>query len=421
MDRHFRLVALLGFLWVLTFESTPASAKGPFGSIKIGFWTGGAYSDDKTGAFSHCSAAAPYLSNVGLMVVQSAADQWAISFVSPTFRLTPQETFPIDLTFDGQSHLRVFGTAVNAELVLAPLPSNALLRKSHLMVAEAKGATYQFQLKSMDRVVSAIASCVAKVKSSGLGNAGDFTVSAKPPALPTAAKSNDEEEGAPPAKSPKLSNVNATGFIISTNGHVLTNNHVIHGCVGNIHGNLTGEPSSDLRVVSKDEINDLALLQVTGTFKEPARIRAGAIRSGDAVVAIGFPFHGLLTSDFTVTTGIVNSLSGILNDTRYLQISAQIEPGNSGGPLLDTSGNVVGVVAEKLNAVKFAKVMGDIPQNVNFAIKTGAVRDFLDNSVVSYQSAEPGPELKIADIAKNARAYTMLISCSARSEETAKK
>ena len=56
----------------------------------------------------------------------------------------------------------------------------------------------------------------------------------------------------------------------------------------------------------------------------------------------------------------MNSLSGIINDTRYLQISAQIEPGNSGGPLLDTSGNVVGVVAEKLNAVKFAKVTGDI-------------------------------------------------------------
>jgi hypothetical protein len=77
---------------------------------------------------------------------------------------------------------------------------------------------------------------------------------------------------------------------------------------------------------------------------------------------------------------------------------------------------VVGVVAEKLNAVKFAKVTGDIPQNVNFAIKTGAVRDFLDNSVVAYQSGEPGTELKTADIAKSARAYTMLISCSAKSE-----
>ncbi len=125
------------------------------------------------------------------------------------------------------------------------------------------------------------------------------------------------------------------------------------------------------------------------------------------------PFHGILTSDFTVTTGIVSSLSGILNDTRFLQISAPVRPGNSGGPLLDTSGNVVGVVAEKLNAVKFAKVMGDLPENINFAIKTGAVRDFLHNSAVAYQTASPGTELKTAQVAENARKFTMLISCSA--------
>ena len=84
---------------------------------------------------------------------------------------------------------------------------------------------------------------------------------------------------------------------------------------------------------------------------------------------------------------------------------------------MDTSGNVVGVVAEKLNALKFAKATGDIPENINFAIKTGAVRDFLDNSVVSYQTAESKTELKTADIARNARAYTMLISCTAKAKD----
>jgi S1-C subfamily serine protease len=131
--------------------------------------------------------------------------------------------------------------------------------------------------------------------------------------------------------------------------------------------------------------------------------------------------YSLLTSDFTVTTGIVSSLSGILNDTRYLQISAPIQPGNSGGPLLDTSGYVVGVVAEKLNALKFAKATGEIPENINFAIKTGALRDFLDNSAVPYQTAEPRTELKAADIASAARGYTMLISCAAKITEGEKK
>ena len=110
-----------------------------------------------------------------------------------------------------------------------------------------------------------------------------------------------------------------------------------------------------LRAVSSDETNDLALLQAPGAFKDIAVIKDKAVRSGDSVVAIGYPFHGLLTSDFTVTTGIVSSLSGILNDTRFLQISAAVQPGNSGGPLLASSGEVVGVVAAKLNALKFVK------------------------------------------------------------------
>jgi S1-C subfamily serine protease len=118
-----------------------------------------------------------------------------------------------------------------------------------------------------------------------------------------------------------------------------------------------------------------------------------------------------------VTTGIVSSLSGLLNDTRYLQISAAVQPGNSGGPLLDTSGAVVGVVAAKLNALKFVKATGDLPENINFAIKTGALRDFLDNSVVPYHTAEQKEELKTSEIAAKARNYTVLISCMAKEKE----
>jgi len=141
------------------------------------------------------------------------------------------------------------------------------------------------------------------------------------------------------------------------------------------HQNPPGE-ALRLRVVSSDETNDLALLQVPGTFKDVAVIKDKAVRSGDSVVAIGYPFHGLLTSDFTVTTGIVSSLSGILNDTRFLQISAAVQPGNSGGPLLASSGEVVGVVAAKLNALKFGEGDRQHPREYQFRHQDGRSQGF---------------------------------------------
>src|SRR5262245_47584720 len=256
------------------------------------------------------------------------------------------------------------------------------------------------------------------MKTSGVDAAGDFSNSkGKSAPAKISAKSNEAPE--PPAESERLAKVSGTGFVVSKNAHIVTNNHVVANCVGDIHGNLAGQAPVKLRVVSADEENDLALLQGPKKFKEKdiATIRASAVNSGDQVVAIGYPLHGLLTSDLTVTTGIISSLAGLHNDTRFLQISAPVQPGNSGGPLHDASGNVVGVVSAKLDALRMVKATGDIPQNVNFAIKTGALRDFLDNSAVPYLTAEPGSEMKTAAIASGARTYTMLISCSARKSE----
>jgi len=230
--------------------------------------------------------------------------------------------------------------------------------------------------------------------------------------------SNAASEPPTAAPSTQMINITGTGFVISNGGHIVTNNHVIKDCVGEIRGNFVGESYAPLRIVSTDEANDLALLQTQGKLMQVAVIRGNGVHSGDSVVAIGFPFHGLLTSDLTVTTGIINSLSGILNDSRFMQISAPVQPGNSGGPLLDTSGHIVGVVAEKLNALKIAKATGSIPENINFAIKTGALRDFLDNNVVSYRTADSTSELKTSEIASAARAYTILISCLAKQAES---
>lgn len=397
-----------------------AHAAGPFGSVSVGNWVGGAFSNDETGAFSHCAATTPYANGVILVVSQNAAGTWSLAFASPSYRFTKGENAAIDVIFDGQEQARLFATAYRSDMLTAIMPANVVrtFQKASLMVATAGRAVLNFNLTSTGPVITALAHCVTKVKADGLNKAGDFAKSAAKPAAVA------DKQGAPPAaKSGKGAKSGfGTGFVVSANGHIVTNNHVIEGC-SDLKGNLTGEAAMVLRVVSSDANNDLALLQApsTATFKEFARIRDRSIRSGDSVVAIGFPFHGLLTSDFTVTTGIVSSLSGMRNDSRFLQISAPVQPGNSGGPLFDATGQIVGVVTGKLDGLRVAVATGSIPENINFAIKTGALRDFLDNSVVPYQTAEPKGELKTTDIAGNARAYTMLISCNGTEQADAKR
>lgn len=408
----FAIGAVVAALCLIAAPST-SSARGPYGSINVGNWKGGAYTNDQSGAFSHCAAGTQYQSGIYFVVTINDKAAWTLGFAHEKWTLTTGQAFPISLTFDGQTPFNVHGVPLADKLLQVPMPDNSALiaqfRKAKAMTAYTQGQLFQFKLDQTAQLLPTLANCVAKVKQFGIAAAGDFSVALAAPKPVAAAAPN-----AAPAKPEKTGNQTGTGFVVSTSGHLVTNQHVIDGCVGDIQGSLTGEAPVTLRVVSSDETNDLALLQAPGTFRDVAIIKDKAVRSGDSVVAIGYPFHGLLTSDFTVTTGIVSSLSGILNDTRFLQISAAVQPGNSGGPLLASSGEVVGVVAAKLNALKFVKATGNIPENINFAIKTGALRDFLDNSAVSYQTADSKTELKTADIARNARAFTLLVSCKAK-------
>ncbi|MBB4393182.1 S1-C subfamily serine protease [Bradyrhizobium sp. ERR14] len=396
-----------------------ANAAGPFGSVNVGNWIGGAFSNDQTGAFSHCAATTPYLNGVILVVGYNAVGTWSLAFASPSYRFKQGENAAIDVIFDGQEQARLFATANQPNMLTAVMPANVVrtFQKASLMVATSGRTVLNFDLTSTGPVIAALANCVSKVKADGLDKAGDFTkVAAKPPVA-------GDKQGAPPAKPGRTGTFTGTGFVVSPNGHVVTNSHVIDSCTGDIKGNLAGEAAMVLRVVSSDATNDLALLQApaTAVFKDFAKIRDRSMHSGDSVVAIGFPLHGYLSSDLTVTTGIVSSLSGFRNHTGRLQISAAVQAGNSGGPLFDLSGQVAGIVVAKLNALRMIKETGQLTENINFAIKTGALRDFLDNSVVPYQTAEPKGELKTADIAANARAYTMLISCTGTEQADAKR
>jgi S1-C subfamily serine protease len=112
-----------------------------------------------------------------------------------------------------------------------------------------------------------------------------------------------------------------------------------------------------------------------------------------------------------VTTGIISALSGLRNDRRTIQITAPVQPGNSGGPLLGENGGVVGVVVGKLNAMKVAEVIGDIPQNVNFAVSLGTLQSFLNANDVPYALDDNNATKSPADITAEASHYTVLLEC----------
>nr|WP_152718071.1 serine protease [Microvirga tunisiensis] len=131
---------------------------------------------------------------------------------------------------------------------------------------------------------------------------------------------------------------------------MLTNAHVVDECT-TIRVTLDGREPLPARLAASDKANDLALLRVDHRPTKLAAIRIG-IRLGEPVAVFGFPLSNVLASTGNFTLGNVTALAGLGDDTRHIQISAPVQPGNSGGPLLDHQGNLVGVVTYKLNALK---------------------------------------------------------------------
>ena len=213
--------------------------------------------------------------------------------------------------------------------------------------------------------------------------------------------------GAPPAGTSSRT-MSGSGFLVSAEGHIVTNHHVVAGCQ-----KVTVAPgNAEATVVARDARNDLALLKANPS-PDVARLRSGrGVRPGDDVVVVGFPLRQVLAPSPVVTTGTVSALSGLGNDTAKLQIAAPVQQGNSGGPLLDRHGLVVGVVQSKLNALRIAGATGDIPQNVNFAVNGATLQSFLEANGVGVRAGPPGgAALSAADVGEQAARYTVAIEC----------
>ena len=232
--------------------------------------------------------------------------------------------------------------------------------------------------------------------------------SAKPgsPLPDEGSDSTPEAKASPPAKSSTRKTASSgTGFAVSANGDLLTNNHVAGDC-----RRLTVD-GHEAALKETDKSFDLALVHVPAlrntdfaTFAEnPAPLNS------DVTVA-GYPLSGLL-SGLNVTRGSVTAMKGIGGDSTRMQISAPVQPGNSGGPAMNAYGHVVGVVTAKLDAQRVADAIGDIPQNVNFAVRGSMAKLFLHQNGITPRTAPQGEALPPEVIATRLSAITHYIEC----------
>lgn len=199
-----------------------------------------------------------------------------------------------------------------------------------------------------------------------------------------------------------------SGFAVSLSGHLVTNNHVIEGCE-QVQIHSEGR-TLEARVVTKDEVNDLALLQADVMPRAVFSVSDDNPKLLSEIYVAGYPYGNSLSSSIKVTKGIVSSLVGLGNNSSIFQIDAAIQPGNSGGPIVDTNGNVIGVAVSSLDQMATLERFGVIPQNTNFGIKSNVVTNLLASNNVKSRS----PNLSAVDSAELGRMMTnatFYISC----------
>ncbi len=219
------------------------------------------------------------------------------------------------------------------------------------------------------------------------------------------------------AQSPKLiAYTSGTGFFITHDGHVLTNNHVVSNCDKiSIHGDYM---STGATIVAQDVEHDLALLKAAFTSVDMAYFNSmrQPLNPGDPVVIIGYPGDSWRGHDPIIRSAQIIDMKGPTGEEKWIQFSDSVQHGNSGGPLLDSSGNVVGVVVAKtqltITQVTQSGAEGEkTVKKSDVAISLPIVKDFLEKNNIQYQTRDSGIYLAPDRVNDRARPFIVNVHC----------
>ncbi len=229
----------------------------------------------------------------------------------------------------------------------------------------------------------------------------------------------------------KKQNNSGSGFLISKLGHIITNEHVVQNCK-QIHVGKNTNTLMLAKLLDTDKSNDLALLRISNLKNKTEEtsffinnlevnniplasnglIRQNNVRGGEDVLVAGFPYGDVVSKSIKVTKGIISSTRGYKDDTGQFQIDAAVQPGNSGGPIYDRYGNIIGVVVAQLDKLKVAKSMGSLPENINFGIKASTVKQFLNTAGLISNWSKKSKPLTTEKLFEIALQQTVIVVCN---------
>jgi tetratricopeptide (TPR) repeat protein len=212
-----------------------------------------------------------------------------------------------------------------------------------------------------------------------------------------------------------------TGFLLGSSNYVVTNYHVVKGFNSLQVKFLNGEKVK-AKLRANDKANDVAVLELVNppdlVTNSMVLGDSSSVEMGDRVFTISYPVSGILGKNPKYAEGAISSTTGIADDPRMFQITVPIQPGNSGGPLLNKKGEVIGITTSSLDALKAFKIMGAIPQNVNFAVKSSfvkAVMQTIPDSLLTTKSivvVPSNPDDRVSGLIKQVKNNIVLVEAS---------